>query len=695
MWLTRSLYPSVPGVFLAVWAAISLLPQGIRAEPPTNAPPGAPTEWVLKREPSPAWAPLPENPGDASKVPVEWLDEHGAVYLHNSTRLLLTPDGTTTTSSTQIIRLLGRKAIATLGDHRDIVFDPSYEKCVLNHAFVVGTDGQRRELESRHCQMRDVVTDFAVYQNDKQAILSFPGLQVGDTVVVQWTTTGKNPEYKGHSFGRFTLGMVGYPTLEEVISLGVPAGRKFRARLKGLTLAPSRNTRDGMDWIEWKANQLPPLELEDAQSADTRDLEPEISFSTFSSWEEVGQWQANLRPDLWTVTPSIAALIDKVLGPDGKNLPPSTKATRLAHWVKRNIRYLSVGVGHHFTPHSPGDVLANRHGDCKDTAQLLVLMMIHAGLKAELASLGVKGDGQVDEDIPSPWATHALVVVRLPESDGSDSGTRTRWIDTTEDLSGWDQLNEMDTDRLCYLVGPKGTCRLERTPAARAQDCQWVIQNRLKVRADGSASLNRIVTATGEAAVSYRDAFLEEPPARRKRYLEEQLQDLASQVSVTGLKIDPANLQDFDAPLRFEIELELKGLFDPPEDPGEPVALPLTEHIAWDTWFGKKVRFPAGNKPFNQGQPLQVDSSWEVEAERGVVLKELPEESKTITPWGSLSRAARAEPSGKKFLLRFRATRLPAEVRGQDRGQYLRFLDSARDLWQAVLPIQVLEVGKP
>ena len=693
MWQSWSPYPKKQRYPLTVWMALFLLAPAGRAEPPKEPAKGNPTEWVLKREPSPAWAPLPEKPQDASKVPPEWLEEHGAVYLHNSTRLLLSPDGTTTTSSTQIIRLLGRKAIAALGDHRDIVFDPSFEKCALHHAFVVGTDGKRRELESRHCQLRDVVTDFAVYQNDKQAILSFPGLQVGDTVVVQWTTVGKNPEYKGHSFGRFTLGMVGFPTLEEVISLGVPAGRKFRARLKGLALEPSRNTRDSIDWIEWKAIQLSPLELEDAQSADTRDMEPEISFSTFVSWDEVGKWQANLRPDLWTVTPSIAALIDKILGPDGKNLPPSTKATRLAHWVKRNIRYLSVGVGHHFTPHSPGDVLSNRHGDCKDTAQLLVLMMIHAGLKAELASLGVKGDGQVDEEIPSPWATHALVRVTLPGTDGS--GPQNKWIDTTEDLSGWDQLNEMDSDRLCYLVGPQGTCRLERTPAAQPKDCQWVILNRLKVRADGSASLNRIVTATGEAAVGYRDAFLEEPPVRRKRYLEEQLQDLASQVTVKGLKVDPANLDLFDAPLRFEIDLELKGLFNPPEDPGDAVALPLTEHIAWDTWFGKKVRFPAGDKPLKQGQPLQVDSTWVVETDKGVTIQDLPEDTKTITPWGSLSRSAQRLPADQKLVLRFRATRQPAEVRGPDREQYLQFLDSARDLWQAVLPVQVREARKP
>ena len=125
------------------------------------------------------------------------------------------------------------------------------------------------------------------------------------------------------------------------------------------------------------------------------------------------------------------------------------------------------------------------------------------------------------------------------------------------------------------------------------------------------------------------------------------------------------------------------------------MALPLTEHIAWDTWFGKKVRFPAGDKPLKQGQPLQVDSTWVVETDKEVTIQDLPEDTKTITPWGSLSRSAQRLPADQKLVLRFRATRQPAEVRGPDREQYLQFLDSARDLWQAVLPVQVREARKP
>ena len=170
---------------------------------------------------------------------------------------------------------------------------------------------------------------------------------------------------------------------------------------------------------------------------------------------------------------------------------------------------------------------------------------------------------------------------------------------------------------------------------------------------------------------------------------------MASQVEVKSFTLDPSSLKDFDGPLKFECVIELKGLYTPPESPEEMVAIPLTDHLGWDSWLGRKIRFPSGEKPFSQGQPFQVDSSFEVIAEKGVQINELPEESKLVTAWGSLSRTVRSEASGQKFMLRFRATRLPAEIQGQDRSQYLEFLDSARDLWQAVLPIQVLKPVRP
>ena len=76
--------------------------------------------------------------------------------------------------------------------------------------------------------------------------------------------------------------------------------------------------------------------------------------------------------------------------------------------------------------------LTNRFGDCKDTSQLLAVMLREAGMQVDLATLGALDDGQVLEAVPSPWGTHAILLVTI---DGKE-----HWIDTTASLAGWDFL---------------------------------------------------------------------------------------------------------------------------------------------------------------------------------------------------------------------------------------------------------------
>src|SRR5207244_812685 len=147
-------------------------------------------------------------------------------------------------------------------------------------------------------------------------------------------------------------------------------------------------------------------------------------------------------------------------------------------WVRRHIRYVSLGpVTHDYTPHTPAVVFANRYGDCKDQSQFLAVLLREAGIPVALATLGARDDGQVLEDVPSPWGTHAILLVHL---DGTD-----HWIDTTASLAGWDVLPRDDRDRLCYIVDEKGI-RLGRTPSLKPEDNRTEQNTRITIGPDGS-----------------------------------------------------------------------------------------------------------------------------------------------------------------------------------------------------------------
>ena len=58
----------------------------------------------------------------------------------------------------------------------------------------------------------------------------------------------------------------------------------------------------------------------------------------------------------------------------------TAKARTLTYWLRRNIRYVSAGEKHDYTPHPPWQVYTNRFGDCKDTSQMLAVMLRETGI---------------------------------------------------------------------------------------------------------------------------------------------------------------------------------------------------------------------------------------------------------------------------------------------------------------------------
>src|SRR5262249_26322541 len=203
------------------------------------------------------------------------------------------------------------------------------------------------------------------------------------------------------------------------------------------------------------------------------------------------------------------------------------KARALTYWLRRNIRYVSSGERHDYTPHPPATVLANRFGDCKDTSQMLAVMLREAGIKVELVTLGVQDDGQVLESVPSPWGTHAILVCTI---DGKE-----HWIDTTSSLAGWDFLPHDDHDRVCYVVDEQGKIRLTRTPPLSAAENRMDQTTEVWIGADGSTRNERVAVSSGSAAMVQRDDFLETPLGERRRQVAAELQDANSRAHLTKL----------------------------------------------------------------------------------------------------------------------------------------------------------------
>jgi tetratricopeptide (TPR) repeat protein len=560
-----------------------------------------------------------------AKLPKAFLEDAAACILYAGSSHVVEADGTIETVTHEVTRLNGRKGIEKVGEYRNITYTPAYQKLTLHEARIHKPSGAVVEVQPRHVHLRDVSTDFQTYDPEKQLVISFPALEVGDVVEVRWTVRGKNPEHAGHFFSRYSFGDAQFPVALDQFIVRLPKDRPLKYATAHGKVDLVVSTTATHRTFTWGQHDIPrPPRDEDLPSRE--ELRATLLVSTFTSWEQIGAWKQKLRASSWECIPEIAKVVAEVAR---SCKTPHDKARALTYWVRRNIRYVSAGEKHDYTPHPPGRVLANRFGDCKDSSQLLAVLLREAGLKVELATLGALDDGQVNAAVPSPWGTHAILLVTI---DGKD-----HWIDTTARLFGWDVLPRDDRGRLCYLTPEKGKARLLRTPAATADDHRTEQVTEVWVNENGDARCVRTAVSHGLAAAVQRERYLEVPPGERRRQVTAALQDANSRTRLTRLDVNEAALEDFDRPVAVQMEFEIPRQFTGTTNPEGS----FTDSTLW-------ARLLAHNIDHDRKAPLVLPNAFEavhryvVHLPPTFVLEAVPKSKDLRTPWGKFVVEARS-----------------------------------------------------
>jgi hypothetical protein len=116
-------------------------------------------------------------------------------------------------------------------------------------------------------------------------------------------------------------------------------------------------------------------------------------------------------------------------GADVKTKAESLVAGKIGRWdriraltefVQREITYLSVVLDPDYLagyrPHPAGDVLRNRHGDCKDKATLLVSMLRSLGDEGHVVLVFSGNPKAVQPDWPSARFNHAIAAIAADDN---------------------------------------------------------------------------------------------------------------------------------------------------------------------------------------------------------------------------------------------------------------------------------------
>jgi tetratricopeptide (TPR) repeat protein len=364
--------------------------------------------------------------------------------------------------------------------------------------------------------------------------LTIPGLEPGDRLTYRITLRQK-PLIPSVSAGEFKF-IVGPIASEQVYELDTPSD---------LRLNVWRSPDVGADWEELavsggrslrRLSLRAPIAIPKGNLPSDVLVAPDVIYSTFRSWEEVGKWWWGASRDRFQPDATVQAEAERLVKGATE---AGARLDALYAFVSGQIRYLSVsfGVGR-FEPRPAAEVLSSRYGDCKGKHALLAALGAAAGIEVLPALVNT---ARKDLNDVAPGLTqfdHVLSVVRK----GPDP-SEWLWLDTTNDLAPAGQIAPNLRGKRVLLMSPEGV-RVVTTPDRLPFPARWTVDSKGSIDAAGPIRARVRITLRDDAEPVVRAAFRMAP---RDKW-DEAGKSLAKEWSkgeVSDVKAgDPANLRE-------------------------------------------------------------------------------------------------------------------------------------------------------
>lgn len=514
---------------------------------------------------------------------------HAALILRTEVDLLVARDFSSRETWRSRAYLRTGEALDSLGTLR-LNPDSPATTATLVSARVIRPDGGQLLLDPAARRGR-----LASESNEKRAkpaslptspYVELPEVTADCVVEAEWTidrrADGELPEfYREWNFAE------NYPRRSLRVRLTLPREERWRAFAPNLPAPSSAPLAPGSplpapssQTLVWELADLPARESLPGDPP-ARATTPWIGVSSVASWDAFAAWYRRLATGSETIGPGVEALADEIAAAH------SDRAGRLRAAYERvaALRYVPIelGVGA-FRPRTPEQVWQQRHGDCKDKANLLVAVLARLGIPAEFVLVN-RFDTTFTE-LPGWQFNHAIARVPAAPAAGQPHDL---WLDTTDRLVPFGVVAPGDLGRHALVFAKEfASATFHEITAAQEPPAEW----RETFAYDDASSLWRIrISATGAAEVALRHLLLGHTPAQRREHLRSLL-DWPEAVVTEVVAPDP---YDLNAP--FVLAFAARAPADAFERrPPTPLAPGLAAHLApgdrprlWDE--GRPWRF--------------------------------------------------------------------------------------------------------
>jgi hypothetical protein len=304
------------------------------------------------------------------------------------------------------------------------------------------------------------------------------------------------------------------PVLKSEIEVRVPSQQPFHVVLKNAPDQPVETVEGDRRVFRWL---LGPLTAAEPLPGDAPPPQWQVwlGISSLPSWDDFAAWYARISQDSDVIGDTVRKTAADLSQGAGTRME---KIQRAFEFVSA-LRYIAIEFGvQGFRPRTPAEVLANRYGDCKDKANLLVALLRCMDVDARFVL--IDRGGATDISFPSWQFNHAICFV--PKAPGQATDL---WLDSTDSITPFGFIAPGDFGRDALVFG-KDKAEFKRVAGTGADISAINDDWDLTEGAAGVWSGTFQRHTAGLADYAMRAAFRSLSPAQRRQRIYEQLDGL-------------------------------------------------------------------------------------------------------------------------------------------------------------------------
>jgi len=290
----------------------------------------------------------------------------------------------------------------------EIGYNQALEDIIAIEASTEKADGRRLAVQPHQItdQQQAASVDSPIFRDTRLKIVVFPDVDVGDQVAVHYVVRRHTPLFPGHFEDLSSARLQRQRNFRLVYDM--PATMLLHADAAGFvptTAADLPAPAAGKRRYAWRYLDGDNARIE-AGSVSELDYGKRLAVSTFADYAALARDYQDRTGARAVPDDAVAALAARVTGDLAE---PRARAIALSDWVRRNVRMHLGPSG--IVPHASASVLANRYGDAKDHATLLVALLASAGIDSTVALVN-NGNAYQLPAVPTLGVlNHAIVYV--------------------------------------------------------------------------------------------------------------------------------------------------------------------------------------------------------------------------------------------------------------------------------------------